>query len=124
VGLEAGLDVFKKWGLPIFECELPPPGYQCPVHFDLTGLNASVVLSPGPVGRASRFRSSLGAGVYHVADNSSHEPTALGLKVGLEFVGFRWSHFDLGVGVHALLVPRANGELLWVLPLGVSGRFF
>ena len=123
VGVEAGLDVFKKWGLPVLECDLPPSG-QCPIHFDLTGLSARLVLNAAPAGKLSRVRPSLGAGIYRVADNSVHEPTVLGLKIGLDYTGLRWSHQDLAVGVHALIIPRANGELLWVLPVGVSVHFF
>jgi hypothetical protein len=124
MGLEAAIEVVNKWGLPALECDLPPPGYQCPVHFGLTGLSASLVLKAGVAAKLSRLRPSLGAGVYRVADGSPHEPTALGVKIGLEYIAFRWSHPDLAIGVRGLVIPRATGELLWVLPVGFSGRFF
>jgi hypothetical protein len=124
LGLEAAIEVVKKFGLPLFECELPPPGYQCPIHFDLAGLSTSLVLIARPAGRLSRFHPSLGAGVYRAADGNPHEPSALGLKVGLEYTVLRRPHLDLAVGMRGLVLPRVHGEMLWVLPIGFSGRIF
>jgi len=127
VELEAAIDVIHSWGHGPFGCELNPT--QCPAHSNLAGASLELLLNPRSVGKLAPFRASVGVGAYRVGNDMPYpdpppKVTALGLQIGLEYTMWRWSHVALYLGARALLIPRANGESLWLFPVGLGGRVY
>jgi len=103
-------------------------GIPCPVNFGLRGAYGALNVGLGQPGSRA-IRLSVGAGGFSIHDdqpngNGLPTVTAFGVQMGLDALIWRRSRWGVAVGVRGIVVPDANGETLWFVPMEIGLRFW
>jgi hypothetical protein len=122
-GIEGTFELARDFGRGDYVAMCP-----CPANYDLSGWAGAVVIHAGPTTNPSVVRAAIGAGSYRVRNDFPFTPPIpevreFGLRFSIDLQVLQGSHNDLSVGLRPIVLPDANGETLWVVPLTVSGRY-
>lgn len=123
LGVDASFDLVRGWGRGDRACAAD---VACPGYFDLTGGTVGLIFNAGPRGRSDVRRLSVGVGWFDVSNDfePANAANSAGIRVGLDQLLVTSNTIGLSIGVRALVLPGVRDELLWVLPLVLSGRLY
>jgi hypothetical protein len=104
-------------------------GQPCPVYFTFRGASGGLVLDVGPNMDPTRLRLAFGVGAYRVRGDQLSglqipPATVLGLHFGIDWVLKRWSRVAVLLGTRGVVMPSANHDRLWFIPVELGVRLW